>query len=95
LEVGCGVGTDLLQFARAGARVHGVDLSRQSVALAQRRLELYGFEAEIREADAEALPFEDETFDLVYSWGVIHHTPDPPKRCARSGGFSSPAVGSA
>jgi ubiquinone/menaquinone biosynthesis C-methylase UbiE len=79
LEVGCGVGTDLLQFARAGASVHGVDLSSRSVGLARQRLELYGYEGEVREADAEALPFRDETFDLVYSWGVIHHTPDPPQ----------------
>jgi ubiquinone/menaquinone biosynthesis C-methylase UbiE len=79
LEVGCGVGTDLLQFARAGASVHGVDLSRRSVDLARRRLELYGYKGDVREADAEALPFGDGTFDLVYSWGVIHHTPEPPQ----------------
>jgi ubiquinone/menaquinone biosynthesis C-methylase UbiE len=79
LEVGCGVGTDLLQFARAGARVHAVDLSPQSARLARRRLELYGYQGDIHVADAEALPFDDETFDLVYSWGVIHHTPDPPR----------------
>jgi ubiquinone/menaquinone biosynthesis C-methylase UbiE len=79
LEVGCGVGTDLLQFARAGASVHAVDLSPQSLGLAQRRLELYGYAGDIREADAEVLPFEDNTFDLVYSWGVIHHTPAPPR----------------
>ena len=78
LEVGCGVGTDLLQFARAGASVYGVDLSGRAVGLAKRRLELYGFEGDVREADAEALPFEDNMFDLVHSWGVIHHTPDPP-----------------
>jgi ubiquinone/menaquinone biosynthesis C-methylase UbiE len=77
LEVGCGVGTDLLQFARAGASVYGVDLSGRSVGLTKRRLELYDFEGDVREANAEALPFADNTFDLVYSWGVIHHTPDP------------------
>jgi ubiquinone/menaquinone biosynthesis C-methylase UbiE len=78
LEVGCGAGTDLLQFARAGADVHAVDLSTHSVALAKTRLQLYGFTGEVREADAEHLPFPDNTFDLVYSWGVIHHTPDTP-----------------
>jgi ubiquinone/menaquinone biosynthesis C-methylase UbiE len=77
LEVGCGVGTDLLQFARAGADVYGVDLSSRSVELAQRRFELYGMAGDIREADAEALPFRNATFDLVYSWGVIHHAPHP------------------
>jgi ubiquinone/menaquinone biosynthesis C-methylase UbiE len=79
LEVGCGVGTDLLQFARGGAEVQGVDLSSRSVEWAKRRFELYGFESDIREADAEALPFPDDTFDLAYSWGVIHHAPHPPR----------------
>jgi ubiquinone/menaquinone biosynthesis C-methylase UbiE len=76
LEVGCGAGTDLLQFARAGAEVCAVDLSPHSAALARRRLILYGLKSDIREADAEHLPFPDGYFDLVYSWGVIHHTPD-------------------
>jgi ubiquinone/menaquinone biosynthesis C-methylase UbiE len=76
LEVGCGAGTDLLQFARVGADVHAVDLSPHSVELAKTRLKIYGFKGEIQEADAEHLPFPDNTFDLIYSWGVIHHTPD-------------------
>lgn len=77
LEVGCGAGTDLLQFARAAAMVCGIDLSPNSVALARHCLELYRLPADIREADAENLPFPDEQFDLVYSWGVLHHTPAP------------------
>jgi ubiquinone/menaquinone biosynthesis C-methylase UbiE len=76
LEVGCGTGTDLLQFAKAGAEAYAIDLSTHSVSLAQTRLKLYGVNARIQEADAEHLPFADDTFDLVYSWGVIHHTPD-------------------
>jgi len=76
LEVGCGCGTDLLQFARAGAETYGIDLSPNSVELVKKRLNLYGQKAEVRQADAESLPFPDEQFDLVYSWGVIHHTPD-------------------
>lgn len=76
LEVGCGVGTDLLQFARAGAEVYAVDYSPRSVDLARRQLALYGLEGDIQAGDAEELPFEDNSFDLVYSWGVIHHTPD-------------------
>jgi len=79
LEVGCGCGTDLLQFARAGAETYGVDLSPNSVELVTKRLDLYGLKAEVREADAETLPFPDEQFDLVYSWGVLHHTPNPPQ----------------
>ena len=79
LEVGCGAGTDLLQFARAGANVMGVDISSHSVTLTKKRLELYGLEADIRQADSENLPFPPNEFDLVYSWGVIHHTPDTEK----------------
>ena len=77
LEVGCGIGTDLLQFARAGARVYAVDLSPRSVELARRQLDLHGFEGDIQPSEAEHLPFAEEQFDLVYSWGVIHHAPDP------------------
>jgi ubiquinone/menaquinone biosynthesis C-methylase UbiE len=76
LEVGCGCGTDLLQFARAGAEVYAIDLSPHSAALAKQRLNLYGLKGEIQEADAEHLPFPDGYFDMVYSWGVLHHTPD-------------------
>ena len=76
LEVGFGLGSDLVRFARAGARVTGVDLTHASVELVRRRLALEGLDAELRVGDAEALPFEDGSFDLVYSWGVLHHTPD-------------------
>ena len=76
LEVGCGLGSDLIRFARAGARVTGVDLTPKSVELVKRRLSLEGLEGDIRVADAERLPFPDASFDRVYSWGVLHHTPD-------------------
>lgn len=76
LEVGCGVGTDLIQFARGGARVSAVDLTEKSAGLAARRLAMEGFDRRIVTADAEHLPFASDRFDLVYSWGVIHHTPD-------------------
>jgi ubiquinone/menaquinone biosynthesis C-methylase UbiE len=76
LEVGVGLGTDFIQFARAGARLSGVDLTEASVDLARRRLELDSLAADLRVADAESLPFSDSNFDLVYSWGVLHHTPD-------------------
>ncbi len=79
LEVGCGVGTDLLQFARAGAEIAGVDRSTTAVTLARKRLDLYSLRGEVEEADAEDLPFSDSSFDLVYSWGVIHHTPNTEK----------------
>jgi ubiquinone/menaquinone biosynthesis C-methylase UbiE len=77
LEVGCGLGTDLLQFARGGARVHAVDLTDRAVELTRKRLDLYGFHGEVGVGDAEHLPYPDDSFDLVYSWGVIHLTDDP------------------
>lgn len=76
LEVGCGTGTDLLQFARGGAVVTGCDLTPRSVEIARRRFEVYGLEGQFSISDAENLSFPDESFDLVYSFGVIHHTPD-------------------
>ena len=77
LEVGVGAGTDFLQWARAGCRVHGIDLTEEAVAHVGHRLAVYGLEADdLRVADAERLPYDDGTFDLVYSWGVIHHSPD-------------------
>jgi ubiquinone/menaquinone biosynthesis C-methylase UbiE len=79
LEVGCGLGTDLLQFARGGANVSAIDLTEKGVSLTRQRLMLYGFTGDIRVGDSENLPFPDNTFDLVYSWGVIHHTTDTPR----------------
>jgi ubiquinone/menaquinone biosynthesis C-methylase UbiE len=76
LEIGCGLGTDGAGFARAGALYTGVDLTEAAVSLARRRFELEGLPGEFRVADAEALEFEDGSFDLVYSHGVLHHTPD-------------------
>ena len=76
LEVGVGAGTDFVQFARAGARLSGIDLTEAAVELVQKRLALEHLEADVRVSDAEELPFADDSFDLVYSWGVLHHTPD-------------------
>lgn len=78
LEIGCGLGTDGAQFARAGALYTGVDLTEAAVSLARRRFELEGLAGEFRVADAERLEFPAGSFDLVYSHGVLHHTPDPP-----------------
>ena len=77
LEVGCGTGTDLLQFLRAEVNAFGVDLSIHSVDLARKRLGLFGLNGRrVFVGDAEHLPFPENSFDLVYSWGVLHHTPD-------------------
>lgn len=92
LEIGCGLGTDGAQFARAGAEYTGVDLTDAAVELARRRFELSGLPGEFCAADAEALDFADESFDVVYSHGVLHHTPDMPcalreiRRVLRPGG---------
>jgi SAM-dependent methyltransferase len=79
LEIGVGAGTDFINFAREGALLTGVDLTPAAVDHARRRLRLEGLEADVRIADAQALPFEDQSFELVYSWGVIHHAPNPPR----------------
>jgi SAM-dependent methyltransferase len=76
LEIGVGLGADHQRFAAAGARLSGIDLTESAVALTRRRLELFGLESELAVGDAENLSFPDATFDLVYSWGVIHHSPD-------------------
>jgi SAM-dependent methyltransferase len=76
LEIGCGMGTDGAQFAAAGADYTGVDLTEAAVDLARKRFASAGLQGEFRVADAEKLDFADESFDVVYSHGVLHHTPD-------------------
>jgi SAM-dependent methyltransferase len=76
LEVGVGLGTDFVRFVRAGARASGIDITDASVDAVRRRLAFEALEADVRRADAEQLPFADGSFDLVYSYGVLHHTPD-------------------
>jgi SAM-dependent methyltransferase len=76
LELGCGLGTDAVEFSRAGARYTGIDLTEPAVRFTQMKLDEYGLPGTTMQADAENLPFPDESFDVVYSWGVIHHTPD-------------------
>jgi len=81
LEIGCGLGTDTINFARAGAEVTAVDVSSRSLDLARQRSEIFGVAGRIRfvEADAERLSsfVEPQPYDLVYSFGVIHHSPLP------------------
>lgn len=80
LEIGVGLGADHVEWAQAGPRsLTGIDLTPRAVELAGERLALYGLASDLRVGDAENLPFEDGSFDLVYSWGVLHHSPDTPR----------------
>jgi SAM-dependent methyltransferase len=74
LEIGCGTGCDLLQFAKHGAQAVGVDITPEHLRLARERV---GQLAEVREAEATRLPFPDGSFDYVYSHGVLHHIENP------------------
>ena len=79
LEVGCGVGIDLVRFAQNGAIVTGVDLAPQSIALAERNFKHYGLSADLRVMNGEALEFDDGEFDMVYAHGVIQYTANAQK----------------
>ncbi len=79
LEIGVGLGADHQRFAQARARLTGIDLTDRAVEHTRRRCELFGLRCDLRVADAESLPFADQSFDWVYSWGVLHHTPDTEK----------------
>ena len=76
LEIGGGMGTDLAQFAQNGARVTDVDLSSGHIELAKENFAARGLDGRFFVQDAESLAFDDNSFDLVYSNGVIHHTPN-------------------
>jgi SAM-dependent methyltransferase len=81
LEIGCGIGTAMISFARAGAQVTAVDLTEKSLELARRRAEVYGLADRVKFYQANAEELSDvvpvEKYDLIYSFGVIHHTPNP------------------
>ena len=78
LEIGCGIGTDLVRFGRGGARVAGVDLSETAVRLARRNMELNGQPGEVFAiADGARLPFADGSVDVVYAHGVLQYSADP------------------
>lgn len=83
LEIGCGIGTDTINFARAGAHVTAVELSQKSIDLTKKRAKIYRLANRIKfyQTDAEQLSkvVPVEPYDLIYSFGVIHHTPHPEK----------------
>jgi len=93
LEIGCGIGTDGFEFARHGARYVGLDLTPNSITLAKERFDLFNIEGRFKVGNAEeGLPFDDESFDHIYSFGVLHHSPntqaivDEMHRVLRAGG---------
>jgi 2-polyprenyl-3-methyl-5-hydroxy-6-metoxy-1,4-benzoquinol methylase len=94
LEVGCGIGTDSVNFARAGAELTAVELSGESLSIAAQRAEVMGVADRIRfvQANAEELTtaLDDEPYDLVYSFGVIHHTPHPERALAEMRALTAP-----
>jgi len=78
-EIGCGLGTDAVNFARAGASYTAIELSEKSLELARRRFEIFGLKGTFYHGNAEevAAIVPAQEFDLIYSFGVLHHTPHP------------------
>ena len=79
LEIGCGCGSEAERFARASAHYTAVDLTNAALTLTRQRFQLAGLQGRFVQGDAENLPFPEGSFDLVYSHGVLHHTPDTPQ----------------
>ena len=79
LEIGVGLGADHQKFIEAGAITCGIDLTERAIENTKSRLKLFGLESSLSVGDAENLQFEDNRFEVVYSWGVIHHSPNTKK----------------
>jgi len=94
LEIGVGLGADHQMLAEAGAELSGIDLTDKAVEHTKHRFQMNGLVSDIQQGDCEQLDFADESFDAVYSWGVLHHSPDTPKaiqevrRILKPGGFA-------
>jgi len=82
LEIGVGMGADYLEWLKAGAVATGVDLSAASIERARQRCEVAGYQPDLQISDAEQLPFAENSFDIIYSYGVMHHSPNTPQ-CLR------------
>lgn len=78
LEIGVGLGADHQEFAKAGAELYGIDLTERAIEHTLKRLDRFGLHSSLAVGDAENLSFDAETFDVVYSWGVLHHSPNTP-----------------
>ncbi len=96
LEIGCGIGTDTVNFARNGARVTAVDLSPQSLDLARKRVETYGLQEHVTFSAGSAEELGSfvpvEPYDLIYSFGVVHHTPHPERVVQQMGQYTKPGT---
>jgi SAM-dependent methyltransferase len=96
LEIGCGIGTDTMNFARAGASVTAVDLSEASLNIASQRARVYGIEDRIQfyRGDAERLSdfVPPEPYDLIYCFGVLHHTPHPERVVDQLARYAQPGT---
>jgi ubiquinone/menaquinone biosynthesis C-methylase UbiE len=79
LEIGVGLGADHQMFAEQGAILNGCDLTERAVEYTRQRLDLFNLHSDLKVADAENLPYSNEQFDLVYSYGVIHTSPNTPQ----------------
>lgn len=77
LEIGVGAGTDHAQWAKVTGDLHGVDLTAAAIEATSENLRLRGLKSSLRRIDAEVLPYDSGRFDVVYSWGVIHHAESP------------------
>ena len=85
LEIGCGMGTHAGLLVKAGARYTGIDLTERAVRVTKRRFELFQFDGRIVRSDAEELAFSSASFDMVWSWGVIHHSHQTERAIAEIG----------
>ncbi len=77
LEIGCGNGADGVMFAENGANYTGVDLTQAAITATKKHFEVLGLKGSFQVENAEKLSFENASFDIVYSHGVLHHSPTP------------------
>ena len=77
LEIGVGMGTDHSEWANSKPKsLTGIDLTPRAIQHTKKRFKLFGLKSDLKKGDAEKLPFLDSSFDLIYSWGVLHHSPN-------------------
>ncbi len=79
LEIGTGVGTDARKMIEHGAIYTGINVDKGSANATNKALEIFGLKGKAIQCSATNMIFEDESFDIVYSFGVLHHIPDVAK----------------